>query len=204
MRTDGGTQRRKGLASKSGAGLSFVLSQNGSRYGQQRLASQSPLPSPLVTSGCGCLSQEAIAPRGRPSPWRHAALLSVLAVCFRFLSSPRRRIRMFLPFRRQKPRPTQRPSVRLSLESLDGRVLPSVSVIPHTDPSSGAAALSQHSSAQPALPLAAQGNTKGAAGQIPALFKGPSATINVAQRSFKTAASIIPNQPPPPHNFFHN
>ncbi len=102
---------------------------------------------------------------------------------------------MFLPFRRQRPRPTQRPSVRLSLESLDGRVLPSVSVIPLTDPSSGAAALSQHSSAQPALPLAAQGNTKGAAGQIPALFNGQSVTINVKQLSDSAAASILANNP---------
>ncbi len=102
---------------------------------------------------------------------------------------------MFLPFRRQRPRPTQRPSVRLSLESLDGRVLPSVSVIPLTDPSSGAAALSQHSSAQPALPLAAQGNTKGAAGQIPAFFNGQSVTINVKQLSDSAAASILANNP---------
>ena len=102
---------------------------------------------------------------------------------------------MFWPFRRQKLGPTQRPTVRLSLESLDGRVLPSVSVIPLTDPSSGAAALSQHSSAQPALPLAAQGNTKGAAGQIPALFNGQSVTINVKQLSDSAAASILANNP---------
>ena len=98
---------------------------------------------------------------------------------------------MFWPFRRQRPRPTQRPPVRPSLEVLEGRALPSVSVIPLTDPSSGAAALSQHSSAQPALPLAAQGNTKGAAGQIPAFFNGQSVTINVNQLSNTAAASII-------------
>jgi hypothetical protein len=102
---------------------------------------------------------------------------------------------MFLPFRRQRPRPTQRPSVRLSLESLDGRVLPSVSVIPLTDPSSGAAALSQHSSAQPALPLASQGNPNGAAGEIPAFFNGQSVTINVKQLSDSAAASILANNP---------
>jgi hypothetical protein len=101
---------------------------------------------------------------------------------------------MFWPFHRQRLRPTQRPTVRLSLESLDGRVLPSVSVIPLTDPSSGAA-LSQHSSAQPALSLAAQGNTKGAAGQIPAFFNGQSVTINVKQLSDSAAASILANNP---------
>jgi hypothetical protein len=90
---------------------------------------------------------------------------------------------MFLPFRRQRPRPTQRPSVRLSLESLDGRVLPSVSVIPHTDPSTGAAALSTNK------------DSEGAATQIPALFNGQSVTINVLQLSGNAAASIIANNP---------
>jgi hypothetical protein len=106
---------------------------------------------------------------------------------------------MFLPFRRQRPRPTQRPSVRLSLESLEGRDLPSVSVIPLTNPSSGAAALSPRSSAQPALPLATQAATnkdsEGAATQIPALFNGQTVTINVLQLSDKAAASILANNP---------
>jgi hypothetical protein len=102
---------------------------------------------------------------------------------------------MFWPFHRQKLRPTQRPTVRLSLESLDGRVLPSVSVIPLTDPSSGAAALSQHSSAQPALPLASHGNPNGAAGEIPAFFNGQSVTINVKQLSDSAAASILAHNP---------
>jgi hypothetical protein len=66
---------------------------------------------------------------------------------------------MFWSFRRQTLRPTQRPRVRLSLESLEGRDLLSVSVIPFTAPSSGAAALSNVSSAQPALPLATQATT---------------------------------------------
>ena len=102
---------------------------------------------------------------------------------------------MFWPFRRQRLRPTQRPRVRPSLEVLEGRALPSVSVIPFTDLSSGAAALSQRSSDQPALPLAAQGNTKGAAGQIPAFFNGQSVTINVKQLSDSAAASILANNP---------
>ena len=41
---------------------------------------------------------------------------------------------MFWSFRRQTRRPTQRPGVRLSLENLEGRDLPSVSVISFTDP----------------------------------------------------------------------
>jgi hypothetical protein len=102
---------------------------------------------------------------------------------------------MFWSFHRQRLRTTQRPTVRLSLESLDERVLPSVSVIPLTDPSSGAAALSQNSSAQPALSLAAQGNTKGAAGEIPAFFNGQSVTINVKQLSDGAAASILAHNP---------
>ncbi len=102
---------------------------------------------------------------------------------------------MFWPFHRQRLRPTQRPTVRLSLESLDGRVLPSVSSIPLTDPSSGAAALSQHSSAQPALPLASHGNPNGAAGEIPAFFNSQSVTINVNQLSDSAAASILANNP---------
>ena len=103
---------------------------------------------------------------------------------------------MFWLFRRQKLRPTQRPTVRPSLEVLEGRALPSAAVIPLTDPSSGAAALSQRSSDQPALPLAARGNTKGAAGQIPAFFNGQSVTINVLQLSDKAAASILANKRP--------
>jgi len=68
-------------------------------------------------------------------------------------------------------------------------------VISLTDLSSGAAALSQRSFDQPALPLAAQGNTKGAAGQIPALFNGQSVTINVKQLSDSAAASILAKNP---------
>ena len=98
---------------------------------------------------------------------------------------------MFWPFHRQRLHPTQRPRVRPSLEVLEGRALPSVAVIPLTDPSSGAAALSQHSSAQPALPLASHGNPNGAAGEIPAFFNGQSVTINVKQLSDTAAASII-------------
>src|SRR5262245_45743930 len=97
---------------------------------------------------------------------------------------------MLWPFRRQLLRPTQRPRVRLSLEALEGRDLPSVSVIPFTNPSSGAAALSHVSSGQPA-PRATQGNPNGAAGEIPAFFKGKSVTINVKELSDTAAASII-------------
>jgi hypothetical protein len=64
-------------------------------------------------------------------------------------------------------------------------------VIPFADPSSGAAAVSNVSSTQPALPAAAKGNTKGAAGEIPAFFNGQSVTINVKQLSDTAAASII-------------
>lgn len=106
---------------------------------------------------------------------------------------------MFWLFRRQQLQPTQRPSVRLSLESLEGRDLPSVSAIPLTDPISSAAALSNDSSAQPSLPLATQGNTnkdsEGAATQIPAFFDGNSVTINVLQLSDNAAASILANNP---------
>jgi hypothetical protein len=97
---------------------------------------------------------------------------------------------MFWPFRRQIPRATQRPRVRLSLECLAGRALPSVSVIPFTHLSSGAAAVSNVSSAHPALPLAT-GNVNGAAGEIPAFFNGRSVTINVKELSDTAAASII-------------
>jgi hypothetical protein len=106
---------------------------------------------------------------------------------------------MFWPFRRQLLRPTQRPRVRLSLENLEGRDLPSVSMIPLTAPSSGVPAVSNVSSAQPALPLATHGNTtkdsEGAATQIPALFNGQSVTINVVQLSDTAAASILANNP---------
>ena len=102
---------------------------------------------------------------------------------------------MFRLFRRQTLRPTQRPRIRLCLESLEGRDLPSVSVIPLTNPSSGAAAVSNASSAQPAPTQATQGNTKGAAGEIPALFNGQSVTINVVQLSDKAAAAILANNP---------
>jgi len=64
-------------------------------------------------------------------------------------------------------------------------------VIPLTDPSSGAAALSQHLPALPALPRAALGNPNGAAGQIPAFFNGQSVTINVKELSDTATASII-------------
>ena len=104
---------------------------------------------------------------------------------------------MFWPFRRQILRPTQRPHVRLSLESLEGRDLPSVSVIPLTHPSSGAAAVSNVSSAQPALPHAPPATTnkdsEGAATQIPAFFNGQSVTINVLQKSDQSAASLLAN-----------
>ena len=106
---------------------------------------------------------------------------------------------MFWTFRRQLLRPTQRPGVRLSLESLEGRDLPSVSVIPLTGPSSGAAAVSNVSSAQAALPHATQATTnkdsEGAATQIPAFFNGQSVTINVLQLSDNAAASILANNP---------
>ena len=95
---------------------------------------------------------------------------------------------MFWPFHLRKLHPPQRPTVRPLLEILDGRALPSVAVIPLTDPSHGAAALSQHSSAQPP---ASHGNPNGAAGEIPAFFNGQSVTINVKQLSDTAAASII-------------
>ena len=98
---------------------------------------------------------------------------------------------MFWPFHSQKLRPTQRPPVRPCLEVLERRALFSVALIPHADLSSGAAALSQPSSAQFALPLASHGNPNGAAGQIPAFFNGQSVTINVQQLSDTAAASII-------------
>ena len=88
---------------------------------------------------------------------------------------------MFWPFRRQILRPTPRPGVRLSLECLEGRDLPSVSVIPLTGPSS----------------VAAQATTtkdsEGAATQIPAFFNGQSVTINVLQKSDQSAASLLAN-----------
>ena len=106
---------------------------------------------------------------------------------------------MFWLFRRQTLRPTQRPHVRPSLEILEGRDVPSVSVIPLTHASGGAAALSPHSSHQPALPLATQATTtkdsEGAATQIPAFFNGNSVTINVLQLSDNAAASILANNP---------
>jgi hypothetical protein len=98
---------------------------------------------------------------------------------------------MFWSFRRQTLCPTQRPRVRLSLQTLEGRDLPSVPVMPFTDLSSGAAAVSNVSSVQPALPLATHGNTNGAAGEIPAFFNGKSVTINVKELSDTAAASII-------------
>ena len=106
---------------------------------------------------------------------------------------------MFWSFHHQTLRSTQRPRVRLSLESLEGRDLPSVSVIPFTAPSGGVAAVSNVSSAQPALPLATQATTnkdsEGAATQIPALFNGQPVTINVVQLSDNAAAAILSNNP---------
>ena len=106
---------------------------------------------------------------------------------------------MFWPFHRQKLRPTQQSTVRPSLEVLEGRALPSVSVIPLTNHGSGAAAVSNVSSAQAALPHATQPTTtkdsEGAATQIPAFFNGQSVTINVLQLSDNAAASILANNP---------
>jgi hypothetical protein len=93
---------------------------------------------------------------------------------------------MIWPFRRQLLRQTQRPSVRLSLESLEGRDLPSVSMIPFADLSSDTAAVSNTSSTK---------DSEGAATQIPAFFNGQSVTINVLQLSDNAAASIIANNP---------
>ena len=95
---------------------------------------------------------------------------------------------MFWSFRRQTLRPTQRPRVRLSLETLEGRDLPSVSVIPFTDPSSDAAAVS-------AAQATTTKDSEGAATQIPAFFNGQSVTINVVQLSDNAAASILANNP---------
>src|SRR6516162_8583477 len=92
-------------------------------------------------------------------------------------------MRMFWPFRRQILRPTQRPGVRLSLENLEGRDLPSVSVIPFTAPGGGAAAATTSK------------DSEGAATQIPAFFNGNSVTINVVQLSDNAAASILANNP---------
>jgi len=92
---------------------------------------------------------------------------------------------MFWSFRRQTTRPTQRPGVRLSLESLEGRELPSVSMIPLTNPSRGAAVLGSTTIK----------DSEGAATQIPAFFNGQSVTINVLQLSDKAAASILANNP---------
>ena len=104
---------------------------------------------------------------------------------------------MFWSSRRQTLRPTQRPGVRLSLETLEGRDLPSVSVIPFINPSIGAAAVSNVSSAQAALPHATQAtinkDSEGAATQIPAFFNGQSVTINVLQKSDQSAASLLAN-----------
>ena len=94
---------------------------------------------------------------------------------------------MFWPFHRQKLRSTQQPPVLPSLEVLERRALLSVCVTPLADPSSGAAALLQSLSAQPA----SAGNPNGAAGEIPALFNGRSVTINVKELSDTAAASII-------------
>ena len=87
---------------------------------------------------------------------------------------------MFWSFRGQRTRPTQRPGVRLSLESLEGRDLPSVSVIPLTAPSSGAPAQATTTK-----------DSEGAATQIPAFFNGQSVRINVVELSNQATASII-------------
>src|SRR5262249_53052936 len=116
----------------------------------------------------------------RPSPWHRAAFERSCPVV-PFSIFVQRRMRMFWAFRRQRLRPTQRPRVPPSLEVLEGRALPSVSVIPFTD--------------QPRLPPGAGGNTKGAAGQTPVFFKGQSVTINVKQLSDSAAASILAHNP---------
>ncbi|HZU39349.1 MAG TPA: hypothetical protein VFA18_25715 [Gemmataceae bacterium] len=90
---------------------------------------------------------------------------------------------MFWSFRRQILRPTQRPSVRLSLENLEGRDLPSVSPIPLTAPSSSAAAATTSK------------DSEGAATQIPAFFNGQSVIINVLQLADSAAAAILANNP---------
>jgi uncharacterized protein (TIGR03118 family) len=56
-------------------------------------------------------------------------------------------------------------------------------------------ALSNGLSAQLALPLAAQGNTIGAAGQNPAFFNGQSVTINAQQLPDSAAGSTLANNP---------
>ena len=106
---------------------------------------------------------------------------------------------MFWPFRRQLLRPTQRPGVRLSLESLEGRDLPSVSVIPFINPSSGAATVSNVSSAQAALPHATQATTtkdsEGAATQIPAFFNGQQFTVNMLELPNGGENAVLANNP---------
>jgi uncharacterized protein (TIGR03118 family) len=62
-----------------------------------------------------------------------------------------------------------------------------------TAPSSSAAALPNVSSAQSTPPLAPQGNTNGAAGEIPAFFNGQSVTINVNQLPDSAAAALLAN-----------
>src|SRR5689334_22363071 len=92
-------------------------------------------------------------------------------------------MRMFWPFRRQLLRPTQRPRVRLSLENLEGRDLPSVSVIPFAAPSGAAAAATTSK------------DSEGSATQIPAFFNGQSVIINVLQLADKAAAAVLANNP---------
>jgi len=67
-------------------------------------------------------------------------------------------------------------------------------MMPFTDHSSGAAALSKGPSGQPAGPLATHGNPNGAAGEIPAFFNGKAVTINV--KELDTAEDRgLPNNP---------
>jgi hypothetical protein len=73
-------------------------------------------------------------------------------------------------------------TLRADLEPLEGRALLSVSGTQFTGPAPTALVATQATT---------NGNTKGAAGQIPAFFNGQSVTINVKQLSDTAAASII-------------
>jgi hypothetical protein len=91
-----------------------------------------------------------------------------------FLSSLRHSVERTLPASRQVGRRPRSP--RLQCEELEPRRV-----------------LSTFTLAHPALPPTTQGNTKGAAGEIPAFYEGQSVTINVKELSATASATIIAN-----------
>src|SRR5215469_13406243 len=109
----------------------------------------------------------------------------IVCSCPCFLFSPGRRMRMFWSSRRQRLRATQRSRVRRSLETLEGRVLPSVS--PLTGPVDLQAEV-RTMQPGPGTPQAIAAATPATSSATPGFAVVPSPTVT---RSFLNATTLI-------------